>query len=157
MPQCTSATFSRVERAGPGERHARLDRPPPSIDRWTADGPAPLDTHSREAYVEAPVSAGWEALTAIVLLLTLPISAEAGWVLLAPDPRGSFESALACSAETAAWQARARDGARWVVGQYQHALQQDDQAVITFWRQAVHRAAGQIEQARNARCVEVKS
>jgi hypothetical protein len=103
------------------------------------------------------VSAGWEALTAIVLLLTLPISAEAGWVLLAPDPRGSFESALACSAETAAWQARARDGARWVVGQYQHALQQDDQAVITFWRQAVHRAAGQIEQARNARCVEVKS
>jgi hypothetical protein len=102
------------------------------------------------------VSAGWEALSAIVLLLTLPISAEAGWVLLAPDPRGSFESALACSAETAAWQARARDGARWVVGQYQHALQQDDQAVITFWRQAVHRAAGQIEQARNARCVEVK-
>jgi hypothetical protein len=35
MPQCTSATFSRVERAGPGERHARPDRPPPSIDRWT--------------------------------------------------------------------------------------------------------------------------
>jgi hypothetical protein len=35
MPQCTSATFSRVERAGPSERHARLDRPPPSIDRWT--------------------------------------------------------------------------------------------------------------------------
>jgi ABC-type glycerol-3-phosphate transport system permease component len=27
MPQCTSATFS-------GERHARPDRPPPSIDRW---------------------------------------------------------------------------------------------------------------------------
>src|SRR5213593_4903989 len=35
LPQCTSATFSRVERAGPGERHARPDRPPPSIDRWT--------------------------------------------------------------------------------------------------------------------------
>jgi len=35
MPQCTSATFSRVERAGAGERHARPDRPPPSIDRWT--------------------------------------------------------------------------------------------------------------------------
>jgi hypothetical protein len=34
MPQCTSATFSRVERADPGERHARPDRPPPSIDRW---------------------------------------------------------------------------------------------------------------------------
>jgi hypothetical protein len=35
MPQCTSATFSRVDRAGPGERHARPDRSPPSIDRWT--------------------------------------------------------------------------------------------------------------------------
>jgi hypothetical protein len=35
MPQGTSATFSRVERAGPSERHARPDRPPPSIDRWT--------------------------------------------------------------------------------------------------------------------------
>jgi len=31
MLQSTSATFSRVERAGPGERHARSDRPPPSI------------------------------------------------------------------------------------------------------------------------------
>jgi hypothetical protein len=35
MPQYTSATFSQVERACPGERHARPDRPPPSIDRWT--------------------------------------------------------------------------------------------------------------------------
>ena len=35
MPQCTSATFSRVERAGPSERHARPDRPPPSIGRRT--------------------------------------------------------------------------------------------------------------------------
>jgi hypothetical protein len=35
MPQCTSATFSRVERAGPAEQHARLDTPPPSIDRRT--------------------------------------------------------------------------------------------------------------------------
>ena len=35
MPQCTSATFSRVERAGPGERHARPDRLPPSIDQRT--------------------------------------------------------------------------------------------------------------------------
>ncbi len=33
MPQCTSATFSRVERAGPSERHARVDTPPPSIGR----------------------------------------------------------------------------------------------------------------------------
>src|SRR6267143_4528189 len=35
IPQCTSATFLRVERAGPSVRHARPDRPPPSIDRWT--------------------------------------------------------------------------------------------------------------------------
>ncbi len=35
MPQCTSATFSQVERAGPSERHAKPDTPPPSIDRWT--------------------------------------------------------------------------------------------------------------------------
>jgi hypothetical protein len=95
--------------------------------------------------------------TIVVLLLALPISAEARWALLAPDPRGDFDSAAACSAEVTAWQARLRDGARWVVGQYQQALQQEDQAVTTFWRQAVHRAAGQIEQARAARCVEVKS
>ncbi len=82
---------------------------------------------------------------------------EAGWVLLAPDPRGSFDSAVDCSAEATAWQARAQEGARWVVGQYQQALQKKDQAVTTFRRQAVHRAAGQIEQARTARCVEVRS
>jgi hypothetical protein len=41
-----------------------------------------------------------------------------------------------------------------VVGQYQKALQQEDQEVITFWRQAVRRATEQIEQARGARCVE---
>ena len=35
MPQCTSASSSRVERADPGERHARPDRPPPSIGRRT--------------------------------------------------------------------------------------------------------------------------
>jgi hypothetical protein len=35
MPQCTSGTFSRVERAGPDEPHARPDRPPPSINWWT--------------------------------------------------------------------------------------------------------------------------
>jgi hypothetical protein len=35
MPQCTSATFSRVERAGPSERHARPDRRPPSIGQRT--------------------------------------------------------------------------------------------------------------------------
>ena len=35
MPQSTSATFSRVERAGPGERNARSDRPPSSIGRRT--------------------------------------------------------------------------------------------------------------------------
>ena len=35
LPQCTSAASSRVERAGPGERYARPDRPPPSIGRRT--------------------------------------------------------------------------------------------------------------------------
>jgi hypothetical protein len=33
MPQRTSAASARVERAGPGERHARPDRLPPSIDQ----------------------------------------------------------------------------------------------------------------------------
>lgn len=89
-----------------------------------------------------------QTLSAAVVLL---------WVLLAPDLRGSFGSAAACEAATTAWQTQARDGARWVVGQYQKALQQEDQAIIIFWRQAVQRAAGQIEQARTARCVEVKS
>jgi len=103
------------------------------------------------------VSGGLQILRAVVVLLAVPISAEASWVLLAPDSLGTFDSVVACSAEAAAWQARARDGARWVVGQYQQALQQEDQTLITFWRQAVLRAAGQIEQARGARCVEVKS
>ena len=35
MPQCTSAASARVERAGPGERHARPDRLPPSTDQRT--------------------------------------------------------------------------------------------------------------------------
>jgi hypothetical protein len=35
MPQCTSAASARVERTGPGERDARPDRLPPSIDRRT--------------------------------------------------------------------------------------------------------------------------
>ena len=61
---------------------------------------------------------------------------------------------MACAAAVTEWQGQARDGARWVVGQYQKALQQEDQEVITFWRQAVRRATEQIEQARGARCVE---
>ncbi len=79
------------------------------------------------------------------------------WILMAPHWQEPFGSAAACSSEVAAWQARTQEGARWAVGQYQQALRQKDQAVTTFWRQAVHRAAGQIEQARTARCVEVKS
>jgi hypothetical protein len=57
----------------------------------------------------------------------------------------------------AAWQARARERARWVAGQYQQALLQKDPAVIAFWSKAIRGAAGQIEQARGARCVEAKS
>ncbi len=41
MPQCTSAASAQVERAGPGERHARPDRLPPSIDQRTGRVPAP--------------------------------------------------------------------------------------------------------------------
>jgi hypothetical protein len=48
MPQCTSASSSRVERAGPGERHARPDRPPPSIDRRT--GPISTNATSRHQH-----------------------------------------------------------------------------------------------------------
>ncbi len=81
----------------------------------------------------------------------------AGWLLLAPGPFGRFDSAAACSSEVAAWQARTQEGARWVIGQYQRAMQQKDEAVTTFWRKAVHRAAEETEQARAARCVEVRS
>lgn len=91
---------------------------------------------------------------AVVLVLVLSVSAEASWALLAPDPRGSFNSAGACSAAAIAWQARAQEGASWVASQYRAALQQQDRAVTAFWHQAVQRAASQIEQARGARCAE---
>jgi hypothetical protein len=35
LSQRTLAASLRIERADPGERHARPDRQPPSIDRWT--------------------------------------------------------------------------------------------------------------------------
>jgi hypothetical protein len=35
LPQRTLAASLRIERAGPGERHARPDRLPPSIDQRT--------------------------------------------------------------------------------------------------------------------------
>ena len=148
---------------------AKLGGAPPAPLRVQPHDCSGLRRSGLHEVVPRPIWKGWsgpdstrravelKTLGAVVLLLALPIRAEAGWVLLAPDPRGSFDSAVACSAEAAAWQARAQEGARWVVGQYQQALQQKDQAVITFWRQAVHRAAGQIEQARAARCVEVMS
>ena len=55
MPQCTSAASARVERAGPGERHARPDRLRPSIGVVHAaiwcDAPAPViaERHERRA------------------------------------------------------------------------------------------------------------
>ncbi len=79
------------------------------------------------------------------------------WILMAPRWQEPFGSAAACSSEVAAWQSRAQEGARWAVGQYQRAMQQKDEAVTTFWRKAVHRAAEEAERARGARCVEVKS
>lgn len=69
------------------------------------------------------------------------------WILLAPDARGSFGTAAACSAAVTAWQKQARDGARWVEAQYLAAP-------TAFWSHAVRRAADQVEQARSARCVE---
>jgi hypothetical protein len=75
----------------------------------------------------------------------------AGWVLLAPDNRGSFPTAASCEAAATAWQRQARDGTRWVAKQRQAAQGQPDEF---FWRQAVRRAAEQEAQARGARCVE---
>jgi hypothetical protein len=71
MPQCTSATFSRVERAGPSERHARVDtrrrqsagesaRMPPRGAGTTASA-APPSRSDQDA--EAPDSGGGGAGT----------------------------------------------------------------------------------------------
>jgi hypothetical protein len=86
----------------------------------------------------------------------LVIGLLAGWIMLAPDPHGTFSTAAACQTEVAAWTARAREGARWVTAQQQEALQQQNRAIITFWGQAVRRATRQVEAASGARCVEVK-
>ncbi len=72
------------------------------------------------------------------------------WIMLAPYPLGTFGSAGACATEAAAWAARAREGEQWVETQYRAAP-------TGFWLEAVRRAAGQVESARTARCVEVKS
>jgi hypothetical protein len=79
------------------------------------------------------------------------------WTLMAPSPRGTFESAAGCQAEAAAWAARTREGAQWIARRQQEALQQTNQAVTAFWFKSERMAAGQVEQARAARCVEVKS
>jgi hypothetical protein len=67
MPQCTSGTFSRVERAGPDEPHARPDRPPPSIDRWT--GRTSTTATSRRQHEMERELASSDAPTAPRLLL----------------------------------------------------------------------------------------
>ncbi len=79
----------------------------------------------------------------------LILPAQRTWVMLAPYQRGSFSTAGARTTEAAAWQARARDGARWVEARYQAAPN-------TFWLEAVSRATREVEQAKAARCVEVK-
>ncbi len=76
-----------------------------------------------------------------------------GWVLLAPDNQGSFQTAASCEAAVTAFQAQARDGARWVRVQQQATIQSDP-ALTLFWRQASRRAAEQEARARGARCVE---
>jgi len=78
------------------------------------------------------------------------------WVMLAPDQRGSFGSAATCSAEAAAWQARARQGEQWVGRRHQEALQQTNPAVAAFWLQSERMAAREVEQAKAAQCVEVR-
>ena len=84
----------------------------------------------------------------------LALGLLAGWVLLAPDNRGSFPTAASCEAATTAWQAQARDGARWVAQQRQAAQGQPDESVVLFWCQAGRQAAEQEARARGARCVE---
>jgi hypothetical protein len=80
----------------------------------------------------------------------------AGWVLMAPDTRGSFGSEAACWAEASAWAARTQESANWTARRYQEALQQRDPAVSAFWSKSERMAAGQIAQAKAARCMEVK-
>jgi hypothetical protein len=61
---------------------------------------------------DSPVPAGSKTLTAVVLLLTLPMTGS-GWVLLAPDPHGRFDSAAACLVEVTAWnELRGRGGGK---------------------------------------------
>ncbi len=76
------------------------------------------------------------------------------WILLAPDPCGSFGSESACSAAVAAWQNQARDGARWVAQQRQVVQGQPDQSIELFWRRSARMAEEQAARARGARCVE---
>lgn len=82
-------------------------------------------------------------MRAQVLVLALALN---GSTLTAPHWQETFGSAAACSAAATAWQGQVRDGARWVNEQYRVAL-------TGFWLKAVHRAAGQVETARAARCV----
>ncbi len=78
----------------------------------------------------------------------------AGWVLLPHG--GSFSTAGACNAEAAAWAARTQEGSNWVARRYQEALHQTDPAVTAFWFKSERMAAGEVEQARAARCFEVR-
>jgi len=86
-------------------------------------------------------------LAALGLLVAAPSGVDAGWVLLAPYPLGTFGSASACVMEATAWQARAREGEHWVA-------EQARLAPTAFWLEAAHHAADQVERARGARCVE---
>jgi len=83
------------------------------------------------------------------VIRALALGLLVGWVLLAPYPLGTFGSAGACATEAVAWQARAREGERWVEAQYRAAPN-------TFWLEAVSRATREVEQAKAARCVEVR-
>jgi hypothetical protein len=91
MPQCPSASSSRVERAGPGERHARPDRPPPSIGRRT--GPISTNATSRHQHdgvrrAPEPIQSGRGAGLGWSGAGTLPRVGEGSVCEDLPDDRG---------------------------------------------------------------------
>ena len=98
MLQSTSATFSRVERAGPGERHARSDRPPPSIGwrtgrilahlaRWTSTTSSAASSRSsspRCGTTRSRCAWNWPGSAAASQLRRAPASATiaaSGWLV----------------------------------------------------------------------------
>ena len=97
MPQCTSAASAQVERAGPGERHARPDRLPPSIDQRTGristNGTKATSRHQHDGIRRTPepiqsgrgAGLGWSGAG------TLPRVGEGSVCEDLPDDRGIMQ------------------------------------------------------------------